>query len=72
MPRTVRPKKGKKKVIKVDKTCRINRTFEDYQKFMSENPLYPVRQLDSVEGVKGGAVLLTIHYIFSESSALIS
>ena len=35
MPRTVRmrPRKGKKKAIKVDKSCRINRTFEDYQKF---------------------------------------
>ena len=53
MPRTVRmrPRKGKKKTMKVDKSCRIHRTFEDYQKFMQEHPLYPVRQLDSVEGV---------------------
>ena len=26
-------------------------------------PLLPVRQLDSVEGIKGGAVLLTIHFV---------
>ena len=68
MPRTVRmrPRKGKKKAIKVDKTCRIGRTFEDYQKFMAENPHLPVRQLDSVEGVKGGPVLLTIHFVEQE------
>ncbi len=68
MPRTVRmrPRKGKKKAVKVDKTCRIHRTFEDFQKFMSENPQYAVRQIDSVEGVKGGAVLLTIHFVQQE------
>lgn len=68
MPRTVRmrPRKGKKKAVKVDKTCRIGRTYEDYQKFMQENSQYPVRQLDSVEGVKGGAVLLTIHFVQQE------
>ena len=68
MPRTVRmrPRKGKKNAVKVDKTCRIGRTFEDYQKFMAENPHLPARQLDSVEGVKGGAVLLTIHFVHQE------
>lgn len=64
MPRTVRmrPRKGKKKGIKVDKTCRIGRTFSDFQTFIREHPSLPVRQIDSVEGVKGGAVLLTIHF----------
>lgn len=41
----------------------MGRTFEDYQKFMAENPHLPARQLDSVEGVKGGAVLLTVHFV---------
>lgn len=68
MPRTVRmrPRREKKKAVKVDKTCRMGRTFEDYQKFMAENPHLPARQLDSVEGVKGGAVLLTIHFVEQE------
>lgn len=68
MPRVVRmrPRKGKKKSVKVDKACRVGRTFEDYQKFMEENPLLPVRQIDSVEGVKGGSVLLTIHFVQQE------
>ena len=45
MPRAVRmrPRKGKKTGIKVDKACRIGRTFQDYQDFMVENPHLPVR-----------------------------
>lgn len=68
MPRTVRmrPRKGKKKAVKVDKACRVGRTFEDYLRFMDSNPHLPARQLDSVEGVKGGAVLLTIHFVQQE------
>lgn len=68
MPRTVRmrPRKGKKKSIKVDKACRVGRSYKDLQKFMEENPLLPVRQLDSLEGVKGGPVLLTIHFVQQE------
>lgn len=68
MPRAVRmrPRKGKKTGIKVDKTCRIGRTFQDYREFIAENPHLPVRQLDSVEGVKGGPVLLTIHFVQQE------
>lgn len=68
MPRAVRmrPRKGKKTGIKVDKACRIGRTFQDYQNFMTEHAQLPVRQLDSVEGVKGGSVLLTIHFVQQE------
>lgn len=65
MPRTVRfrPRKKKSVPLKVDKKCRIGRTYEDYQKFMAENPSLPVVQLDSVEGIKGGSVLLTVHFV---------
>ena len=68
MPRTVRmrPRKGKKKTVKVDKACRIGRSYEDFLKFTEQNPLLPVRQLDSVEGIKGGAVLLTVHFVQQE------
>lgn len=65
MPRTVRmrPRKTKPKALKVDKSCRIGRTYQEYQEYRRENPDIPVRQLDSVEGIKGGAVLLTIHFV---------
>ena len=65
MPRKVRfrPRKKKSNVLKVDKACRIGRTFEDFRKYRKENPSVPVAELDSVEGIKGGAVLLTIHFV---------
>lgn len=65
MPRKVRlrPRKGKKKAVKVDKKCRIGRTYQDFREYRSQNPGIPVSEIDSVEGVKGGAVLLTIHFV---------
>lgn len=65
MPRTVRmrPRKTAKTGIKVDKACRVGRTYDDYKTFKSSYPDLPARQLDSVEGTKGGAVLLTIHFV---------
>lgn len=65
MPRTVRmrPRKGKKKSVKIDKACRTGRTWEDYQAYMAQHPDAAVRQLDTVEGIKGGKVLLTIHFV---------
>ena len=67
LPRKVRYKPRRhKKNFKVDKGCRIGRTFEDFQKFMTEHTKLSVTQIDSVEGKKGGKVLLTIHFVKSE------
>ena len=65
MPRKVRfrPRKGKKNQVKVDKSCRLGRTLADFQQFRLEHPDLPLVQLDSVVGVRGGAVLLTIHFV---------
>lgn len=65
LPRAVRFKPRKKKSVepKVDKKCRIGRTYQDFTEFMKANPSLPVVQLDSVEGVKGGSVLLTVHFV---------
>lgn len=67
MPRKVRftPRKNRK-IYKVDKACRIGRTLEDYKCFIEEHPNLPVTQIDSVEGRKGGKVLLTIHFVHAE------
>lgn len=67
MPRTVRmrPRKGKSKALKVDKACRVGRTYEDYLAFIRSNPDTAVRELDSVEGIRGGAVLLTVYFVGS-------
>ena len=67
LPRKLRFKgRRKKKEFKVDKACRIGRDFHCFQKFLEENPGTPVIQLDSVEGKKGGKVLLTIHFVKCE------
>ena len=59
----LRPRKGEKQVVKVDKSCRINRNFNDFMVYKENNPGIQTVELDTVEGVKGGAVLLTIHFV---------
>lgn len=68
MPRTVRmhPRKNKKRNLKVDKACHIGRTWEEFQSYLQEHPNAVIRQLDSVEGVRGEKVLLTIHFVQQE------
>lgn len=67
LPRKVRFKARKKiNPFKVDKSCRVGRSFDCFQQFMKEHPDTPVVQLDSVEGKKGGKVLLTIHFVKCE------
>ena len=63
LPRKVRFRVRKKsKPFKVDKACRTNRDFECFKTFMSIHPDFLITELDSVEGNKGGKVLLTIHF----------
>ena len=67
LPRKVRYRPRKKEnPFKVDKSCRIGRTFDDFLEFLKENPDCPVIQMDSLEGVKGGKVLLTVHFVKAE------
>lgn len=68
MPRTVRmrPRKNVSRTLKVDKACRIGRDFSAFQEHLALYPDVSIRQIDSVEGVKGGAVLLTIHFVEQE------
>jgi IS30 family transposase len=67
MPRKVRYAKRKiKKQFKVDKACRIGRTYRDFQHFLDENPHLPIVEMDTVEGRKGGKVLLTLHFVKAE------
>jgi IS30 family transposase len=62
---SLKPRKGKGKgeEHKVDKKCRIGRTWEDYRKFVAENPGLPLTEMDTVEGTKGGKVLLTLMFM---------
>ena len=65
LPRKVRFRQRIKttKIYKVDKHCLENRTYEDFEKYIQENPDTPVVEMDTVEGKKGGKVLLTIHFV---------
>lgn len=68
LPRKVayKPRKSSHDSFKVDKACRIGRTYDDYLQFLQGYPDCPVVQMDSVEGRKGGKVLLTLHFVKCE------
>ena len=67
LPRKIRYHSRKKKTaLKVDRKCRIGRTFDLFLQFLEEHPDIPVTQIDSVEGKKGGKVILTIHFVKAE------
>ena len=67
LPRKVRFARRKKKLtLKINKRCREGRTYEDFHAFMAEHPGASVIQLDTVEGVRGGKVLLTVHIVSCE------
>lgn len=68
MPRKVRFRMRKKPGpdLKVDKKCRIGRTYEDFQLFMKEPNAPHVVQMDTYEGRKGGKVLLTLHFALAK------
>ena len=64
MPRKVRFRKRKmKRARKVDRTCHVNRTYEDYLTFRKENPDVSVVEMDTVYGRQGGKCLLTLHFV---------
>lgn len=68
LPRKVsyKPRKSRHDSFKVDKACRIGRTYQDFLAFMNGWMDCPIVQIDSVEGHKGGKVLLTIHFVKTE------
>lgn len=68
LPRKVsyKPRKSAHDSFKVDKSCRVGRTYVDYLDFLSGWPDCPVVEMDSVVGRKGGKVLLTLHFVKTE------
>lgn len=63
LPRKVRYKVRKKKPpVRVDKQCHLGRTYEDFLEYTASNPDVPIVEIDSVEGRKGGKVLLTVFF----------
>ena len=67
LPRKVRfGIRKKRRPLKVDKRCRIGRTYAEYLDYMERNGNPAVVELDSVEGRQGGKVLLTVHFVKQE------
>lgn len=63
LPRKVRYRpRRKEKQVKLDKHCYDGRTYEDFLHFVEDNPEASIVEMDTVEGVKGGKVLLTIFF----------
>ena len=61
LPRKVRMKKRKQRNIEPrDTNARTNRTYEDFQKYIELHPELPIVEMDTVESIKGGRVLLTL------------
>ena len=65
LPRKVRYRKRKRNVSKNksqrnEENCRINRTYEDFQAYMSSIKSKYYVEMDTVEGIKGHSVLLTL------------
>lgn len=68
LPRKVsyKPRASSHDSFKVDKACRVGRTYSDFLSFLEGWPDCPIVQMDSVEGRKGGKVLLTLHFVKCE------
>ena len=64
LPRKVKYRpRYKQPEFKVDRGCRIGRTYTDFQKFLEADPDTAVLQMYTVIGRVGGKCLLTIHFV---------
>ncbi|WP_167959082.1 IS30 family transposase, partial [Anaerosporobacter faecicola] len=71
LPRKVKFRERYKKAeFKVDKSCRVGRSYDEFEKHMKDNPDTTIVQMDSVIGNKSGKCLLTIHFV--ESSFMLA
>lgn len=72
LPRKVRYKKRKaneRQRIRRETAIRKGRTYEDFKEYISKHPNSSIVEMDTVEGVKGGKVFLTL--IFRQSKFML-
>jgi IS30 family transposase len=60
-----RPRKKAKARFKADKICVLGRNYNDFLIFMENQEHSAVVQMDTVEGGKGGKVILTLSFVNS-------
>lgn len=71
LPRRVRYSKRKdKRTQPKDTAIRKGRTYEDFEKYILDNPDTQIVEMDTVEGKKGGKVLLTL--LFRSSKLMLA
>ena len=68
LPRIVRYRKRKRKVSKnkserKENECRKNRTHQDFLNYKIANNIEYYVEMDTVEGIKGHSVLLTLNFV---------
>lgn len=68
LPRIVRYRKRKRNVSKnkrerKEDTCRMNRTYQDFIRYKEANKITYYVEMDTVEGMKGHSVLLTLNFV---------
>ena len=56
--RSARQKSGPE--LHVDKKCHVGRTYAEFLDYLEKHPAAKVSEMDTVEGTKGGKVILTI------------
>lgn len=71
LPRMVKMKKRKQRNLEPkDAQARTNRTYEQFQEYIAQHPDLPIVEMDTVEGMKGGRVLLT--FLFRNSRLMLA
>ena len=72
LPRKVRYKKrkeNKKQRIRRETAIRKGRTYEDFKEYIGKHPECSIVEMDTVEGIKGGKVFLTL--LFRQSKFML-
>lgn len=72
LPRKVKYKKRKeneRQRIRRETAIRKGRTYEDFKEYIGKNPECSIVEMDTVEGIKGGKVFLTI--LFRQSKFML-
>ncbi|WP_242631604.1 IS30 family transposase [Sedimentibacter sp. zth1] len=72
LPRKVKykPRKSGTNSRNISRNYRIGRTYDDFNKFLENSPEISVVEMDTVEGQKGGKVLLTL--LFRKSTFMLA
>lgn len=65
-----KPRIKESTVIRKETKIRKNRTYKDFLEFISKHPFFNIVEMDTVEGIKGGKVLLTL--LFRKHKLMIS